>query len=81
MFNVAPLMECIFLNLYDLLECIVMEKTLILIIKVKLQNFLKQGYRYPELVSKINVGLKSLLHQSLSESEFYCDLGIHKDYG
>ena len=48
----------------------------------------KQGYRYHklrkafskfyrrhhELVSKFNVGLKSLLHQGLSEPEFYVDL-------
>ena len=49
---------------------------------------LKQGYRYHklrkaftkfyrrhyELISKFNVGLKSLLHQGLSEPEFYSDL-------
>ena len=48
-------------------------------------KLLKQGYRYHklrkafskfyrrhyELISNINVGLKSLLHQGLSESEFY----------
>ena len=51
-------------------------------------KLLKQGYRYHKLrkgfskfycrhynlVSKFNVGLKSLLHQSLSEPEFYGDL-------
>ena len=51
-------------------------------------KLLKQGYRYQklrkafsqfyrrhyELISKINVGLKSLLHQGLSEPEFYGDL-------
>ena len=51
-------------------------------------KLLKQGYRYRklrkafskfyrrhnELVSKFNVGLKSLLHQGLSEPEFYDDL-------
>ena len=51
-------------------------------------KFLKQGYRYLklikafskfyrrpyELISKFNVGLKSLLHQGLSETEFYGDL-------
>ena len=51
-------------------------------------KLLKQGYRYHklrkafsklyrqhnELVSKSNVGLKSLLHQGLSEPEFYGDL-------
>ena len=51
-------------------------------------KLLKQGYRYHklrkafskfyrrhyELISKFNVGLKSLLHQGLSESIFYGDL-------
>ena len=51
-------------------------------------KLLKQGYRYHklrkafskfyrrhyELISKFNVGLKSLLYQGLSEPEFYCDL-------
>ena len=51
-------------------------------------KLLKQGYRYHkirkafsefyrrhyELISKINVGLKLLLHQGLSEPEFYGDL-------
>ena len=51
-------------------------------------KLLKQGYRYHklrkafsklyrqhhELVSKFNVGLKSLLHQGLSEPEFYGNL-------
>ena len=51
-------------------------------------RFLQQGYRYHklrktfskfyhrhyELVSKFNVGLKTLLHQCLSEPEFYGDL-------
>ena len=51
-------------------------------------NLLQQGYRYHklrktfskfyrrhyELVSKFNVGLKTLLHQVLSEPEFYGDL-------
>ena len=51
-------------------------------------KLLKQGYRYHklrkafskyyrrhyELLSKFNVGLKSLLHQGLSEPEFYGDL-------
>ena len=53
-----------------------------------LNSRLEQGYRYHklrktfskfyrrhyELVSKFNVGLKTLLHQCLSEPEFYCDL-------
>ena len=51
-------------------------------------KLLKQGYRYHklrkafskfhlrhyELISKFNVGLKSLLHKGLSEPEFYADL-------
>ena len=51
-------------------------------------KLLKQGYRYHklrkafskfyrrhyELISKFNVGLKSLFHQGLSEPEFYGDL-------
>ena len=51
-------------------------------------KLLKQGYPYQklrkafskfycrryELISKFNVGLKSLLHQGLSEPEFYGDL-------
>ena len=51
-------------------------------------TFLRQGYRYhklrksfskfyrrhSELILKFNVGLKSLLHQGLSEPEFYDDL-------
>ena len=51
-------------------------------------KLLKQGYRYHklrkasskfyrphyELISKFNVGLKSFLHQCLSEPEFYGDL-------
>ena len=31
-------------------------------------------YRRHEMISKFNVGLKSLLHQGLSETEFYGDL-------
>ena len=47
-------------------------------------KLLQQGYRnhklrksfskFYELVSKFNVGLKTLLHQGLSEPEFYGDL-------
>ena len=51
-------------------------------------KLLKQGYRYHKLikaffkfyrrhhalVSKFNVVLKFLLHQGISEPEFYCDL-------
>ena len=47
-------------------------------------KLLQQGYRCHKLrktfskfyrrISKFNVGLKTLLHQGLSEPEFYCDL-------
>ena len=36
--------------------------------------FSKVNRRHYELISKFNVGLKSLLHQGLSEPEFYGDL-------
>ena len=56
--------------------------------KLLTQKLLKQGYRYHklrktfskfyrryyDLISKFQVGLKSLLHQGLSEPEFYGDL-------
>ena len=56
--------------------------------KLLTQKLLKHGYRYHklrktfskfyrryyDLVSKLQVGLKSLLHQGLSEPEFYGDL-------
>ena len=55
--------------------------------KLKTQKLLKQGYRYHNfakpflntddtmiLISKFQVGLKSLLHQGLSEPDFYGDL-------
>ena len=38
------------------------------------KNFYKFYRRHYELVSKLNVGLKQLLHQGLSEPEFYGDL-------
>ena len=37
-------------------------------------KFTKFYRRHYELVSKFNVGLKTLLHQGLSEPEFYGDL-------
>ena len=41
----------------------------------KLRKAFSKFYRrYYELISKFNVGLKSLLHQGLSEPEFYSDL-------
>ena len=38
------------------------------------KTFSKFYHRHYELVSKFNVGLKTLLHQGLSEPEFYDDL-------
>ena len=38
------------------------------------KTFSKFYRRHYELVSKFNVGLKTLLHQGLSETEFYGDL-------
>ena len=37
-------------------------------------NFSKFYRRHYELISKYNVGLKTLLSEGLSEPEFYCDL-------
>ena len=56
--------------------------------KLLAQKLLKQGYRYHklrktvskfyrryhDLISKFQIGLKSLFRQELSEPEFYCDL-------
>ena len=48
--------------------------------KLFTQKLLKQGYRYHkhrwynDLISKFQIGFKSLLHQGLSETEFYGDL-------
>ena len=58
-----------------------------IVIRMFKQGYLKQGYRYHklrkafskfyrrhyELISKFNIGLKSLLYQGLSEQEFYGD--------
>ena len=86
MFHVAPLMECILLNLYDLLECVVTLEDFNARNKCLTAKLLKHPYhklrkafskfyrRHYEWISKFNVGLKSLLHQLLSEPEFYGDL-------
>ena len=42
--------------------------------KLLKQAFSKFYRRYYELISKFNVGLKSLLHQGISQPEFYGDL-------
>ena len=81
-------MVFIFLNLFNLLEFLVMLMSKILHNKVLTAKLLRQGYRYHKLrkafskfyrrhfdiVSKYNVGLKTLLLQGLSEPEFYGDL-------
>ena len=77
----------IFLSLFVFLECPVMVMTLILVIKFWQQNFsnkdidmnfvrrFSEFYRRDfDLVSKYNVGLKTLLLQGLSEPEYYGDL-------
>ena len=81
MFHVVPLMECIFLIRFTRV-CSRVED-LHARYKYLTAKLLKQGYRYyklrkvfskfyrrhHELASKFNVGLKSLLHQGLSEPE------------
>ena len=42
--------------------------------RCRIRVFAKFYRRHYELISKFNVGLKSLLHQGLSEPEFYGDL-------
>ena len=88
MFLVRHPMVFIFLNLFDLLECPLMLMTLILVIRFWQQNFSANGIdiikferrfskfyrRHFDIVSKYNVGLKTLLLQGLSEPEFYGDL-------
>ena len=88
MFLVRHPMVFIFLILFDLLEFQVMLMTLITRNKVLTAKLLRQGYRYHkvrkafskfyrrhfDIVSKYNVGLKTLLLQGLSEPEFYGDV-------
>ena len=83
-FSVLPLTGFIFLNLFGFLECLDFNARN----KSLTAKLLQQGYRYHklrttfskfyrrhyELVSKFNVGLKPLLHQCLTEPEFYGDL-------
>ena len=82
-------MESISLNSFVLPEHIAMLLTTTHTINCQLR--IKQGYRYLklcktiskfyrryyDLISKFQVGLKSLLRQGLSEPEFYGDL-VHK---
>ena len=45
---------------------------------IGIRNFDKFYRRHNEMISKVNVGLKLLLHQGLSESEFYGDNILYK---
>ena len=88
MFLALHPMESISLNSFVLLEHLAMLLTSTLAIKLLTQKLLKQDYQYHKLrktfskfyrryyglISKFQVGLKSLLRQGLSESEFYGDL-------
>ena len=83
MFLVLHPMESISLNSFVLLEHLAMLLTPTLAINLLTQKLLKQGYRYHklrktfskfyrlyyDLISKFQVGLKSLLHQGLSEPD------------
>ena len=87
MFLIRHPMVFIFFNLFDLLECPVFIFDFNTRNKDLTAKLLKQGYRYHKIrkafskfyrrhfniVSKYNVGLKTLLLQGLS-SEFYGDL-------
>ena len=86
-FLVVLLMVYTFRNLLGLLESAIMLQTSTLEINLT-AKLLQQGYRYHklrktfskfyrrhyELISKYNVGLKTLLSEGLSEPEFYGDL-------
>ena len=86
MFQVVPLMECIFLLRFARVCRHVVDFNAHK--KYLTAKLLKQGYRYHELrkasskfycrhyelILKFNVGLRSLLHQGLPEPEFYGDL-------
>ena len=88
MFLVLHPMESISLNSFVLLENLAILLTSTLAINCLLRNFLNKAigiknfaklfskfYRgYYDLISKFQVGLKSLLRQGLSEPDFYGDL-------
>ena len=76
MFLALHPMEKISIRSFVLLEYLAMLHN-----KLLTQKRLKQGYRYHtfyrryyDLISKLQVGLKSLLRKRLSEPEFYGDL-------
>ena len=83
MFLALHLMESLSLNSFVLLEHLAMLLTSTLAIDCLLRNLLNNKLsknfskfyrRYYNLISKFQVGLKSLLCQGLSEPEFYGDL-------
>ena len=78
MFLVLHPMESIFLNSFVLLEHLALLLTSTLAIGYRYhklrKTFSKFYRRYYDLISKFQVGLKSLLHQGLSEPDFYGDL-------
>ena len=71
-----------------MLERVVTQTTSMIVINIKQLNYsnsvigiisLERSFskfyrRHYELISKFNVGLKSLLHQGLSEPQFFVDL-------
>ena len=77
MFLVRHPSAFIILNLFVLLMCLVMLMTLMLVTNIlhkRLKAYSKFYRRRFDLVSKYNIGLKTLLLQGLSEPEFYGDL-------
>ena len=85
----APLpLAYIFLSLFVLQKCVLILMTSTTLNKYLTAKLLKQGYRYykirkafskfyhrySELIVKYNIGLKTLLHQGISEPIFYGDL-------
>ena len=82
MFLLVPLMECIFLNLEGFARVCSHVEDFNARNKCLTAKLLKQDYRYQKLRKAfsnligfyIQCRIKSLLHQGLSEPEFYCDL-------
>ena len=89
-FPILPLTGFTILNVFGLLECLLSSLVADFNVRNTslTAKLLQQGYRYHKLqktfskfycqhyklVSKFNVELKTLLHQGLSEPEFYGDL-------
>ena len=73
-FLVLALTGFTFLSLFGLRECLVLWVISMLSVSYISKDFVQIYRRHYELVSKFNVGLKTFLHQGLSEPEFYGDL-------